>query len=49
MDAYGFNKAARLRAERVPQEVPPLEPDFPYEVEMFPAGFFGAEPSVEET
>jgi len=48
MDIYGFNKEARLRAERAAQvqEVPPLEPDFPYTVEMFPFGFFSAEPSI---
>ena len=49
-DTYGFNKQARRLAERIASTpaIPPLEVDFPYTVEMFPAAFFGATPSVGE-
>ena len=47
-DGFGFDRAARLRAERervaevARDEVPRLEPEFPYVAIAFDPVFFGA-------
>ena len=52
MTGSGLNKAARLLAERLEREKlaapPPLEPDFPFQVEVFDALFFGVDESAGE-
>lgn len=52
MAGYGLNKAARLQAKRdekaAEDEPPPLEPDFPYQVQPFDPLFFGIDQSAGE-
>lgn len=51
VDGYGLNKDARLKAERAAaieeNKVPPLDPDFPFQVQPFDPFFFGARPEHE--
>lgn len=49
-DGFGFDKASRNRAEEkaAVESIPPLNPEFPWDRELFDPEFFGFKASPEE-